>query len=659
MQPDVSAIRRFTAPFCYLCIAACFLINCANIPGTRTPPPALSVEGIPPISDSLREAVARYRNWNFASLADWMPDGGGMIVVSRVKEINQIHSVSAPCASPKQLTFLSEPVTSVAVCPDPRRRLLIFTKDSGGDENFQIFALRLDSPAPVRLTDGAGQSEGVVWSNAGDRFAYHSNRRNGTDFDIYVSDTGGCRLDTKPVLALAGSWSVAGWSPGDSLLLALRYISRTVSFLYVCNLRTGACSPIHDTLDTVSQEIGAWGPLGKGIFLTSDKGTDFRTLRYYDLATRRETILTAGIPWDVREIALSKDRSILAFQTNQNGYSHVYSMDTKTFRYREIPGLPLGGIYGLRFDPTGRRLGITVTTARHPEESYAVRLSDFSLVRWTDSGLGALDSNELVSPTLVEYPTFDSVAGHARTVPCFVYKPKNRPGPFPVLVTIHGGPESQFWPYFVPQIQYDVSDLGLCVLAPNIRGSGGYGKGYLSLDNGYKREDAVKDIGALLDWVGCQADLSPSKVGVSGGSYGGFISLASLERFGPRIKAGIDMYGICNFITFLERTAAYRRDLRRVEYGDERDQAMRDFLVRISPLTSASRISCPIFILQGANDPRVPRSESEQIAASVRSRGGTVWSIVASDEGHGFRKKSNQDYQECAQALFLKTFLAR
>lgn len=658
MHPAASTSRRSAAPYFYLCIAAVCLICCVNSRDTQTPPPTLSVQGIPPISDSLREAVARYRNWNFASLADWTPDGGGMIVVSRIKEINQIHSVSGPCTSPKQLTFLSEPVTSVAVCPDPRRRLLIFTKDSGGDENFQIFALRLDSPAPVRLTDGTGQSEGAVWSNAGDRFAYHSNRRNGTDFDIYVSDTG-CRLETRPVLARTGSWSVAGWSPVDSLLLVLRYISRTASFLYVCNWRTGDYSPIHDTLDTVSQEIGAWGPLGKGIFLTSDKGTDFRTLRYYDLATRRETVLTAGIPWDVREIALSKDRSTLAFQTNQNGYSHVYIMDTKTFGYHEIAGLPIGGIYGLRFDPAGRRLGMTVTTARHPEESYAVRLSDFSLVRWTASGLGALDSSELVSPALVEYPTFDSVSGHARTVPCFVYKPTNRPGPFPVLVTIHGGPESQFWPYFEPQIQYDVCALGLCVLAPNIRGSGGYGKAYLSLDNDYKREDAVKDIGALLDWVGRQADLNPTKVGVSGGSYGGFVSLASIERFGPRIKAGIDMYGICNFITFLERTAAYRRDLRRVEYGDERDPAMRDFLVRISPLTSAPRISCPLLILQGANDPRVPKSESEQIAASVRSRGGTVWSIVASDEGHGFRKKSNQDYQECAQALFLKTFLAQ
>ncbi len=651
-------LTRCAVLFALAAVSTHVLFSCVNSTSSVTPPPSLVVRSIPPIPDSIARAVSRYRNWNFATFAGWASGGDGMIVVSRVGEINQIHFAPAPGAPLRQLTFLNEPVTTVAVCPDPLRRTLLFTKDSAGDENFQIYSLFLDSAAPVRITDGKWQNEGIVWSNAGDRFAFQSNRRNGVDFDVYVCDVRNPAL-AGPVLARTGSWSVEDWSPGDSLLLVSHYLSRTASYLYVCNWRTGECTPLHDTLDTVSQEVGAWGPGGRGIFLTSDKATDFRTLRYFDLASRRETVLTADIHWDVREIDMSRDRSCLAFQTNQHGYSHVFIMNTATFRFREIPGLPKGGINGLRLDPSGERLGMTLTTAVQPEEAYSLRLSDFSLVRWTASGLGGLDSNALVTPEVVRYSTFDSAGGQPRLVPCFVYKPKNRPGPFAVLVDIHGGPESQFWPYFRPEIQFDVCELGLCVLAPNIRGSGGYGKAWLSLDNGYMREDAVKDIGALLGWVKNRPDMDASAAAVSGGSYGGYVALASLVRYGESLRAGIDLYGICNFVTFLERTSAYRRDLRRVEYGDERDPDMRAFLLRISPLTNASRITRPLLIFQGANDPRVPLSESERMAAAVRANNGTVWSIVARNEGHGMRRKANQDYLDCCEALFLKTFLVK
>ncbi len=601
--------------------------------------------------------MEKYHGWNFSSFRGWAPGKKGMIVVTRDGQINQLYRVANAGAAPKRLTSMLEPVTDVAVCPDSARRVVLFTKDSGGNENFQIFALGLDSAGPRMLTDGKGQNVGMAWSASGDRFAFSSNKRNGSDFDIFVCDVRNpCRVC--PVLARSGSWSVEDWSPNDSLLLVSHYLSRTACFLYLCNWRTGEVSPLHDTLDTVSQEIGAWGPRGRGVFFTSDKGTNVRTLRYMDLLSRRETTLTAAIPWDVREIAMSRNRSMLAFQTNQNGYSGIYLMNTASLAFQKVPGLPEGGVYGLKFDPFGEYLGITVTTARQPEEAYALRLSDFSLVRWTSSGLGGLDSNAFVHPDLITYPTFDSVDGVRRRIPCFIYKPTAGPGRFPVLIDVHGGPESQFWPYFKPAIQYDVKELGVCVLAPNIRGSGGYGQEYLSLDNGYKREDAIKDIGALLDWVAGQPGLDTSRIGISGGSYGGYVSLASLVRFGPRFRAGIDMYGICNFLTFLQRTAAYRRDLRRVEYGDERVAAMHDFLARISPLTNASKIACPLFILQGTNDPRVPESESDQIAAAVRAGGKTVWTITARDEGHGFRRKANEDFQECAQAFFLRTFLA-
>jgi dipeptidyl aminopeptidase/acylaminoacyl peptidase len=229
--------------------------------------------------------------------------------------------------------------------------------------------------------------------------------------------------------------------------------------------------------------------------------------------------------------------------------------------------------------------------------------------------------------------------------------------PYPVLIMVHGGPESQYWPAFSPLVQFYANELGMAVLAPNVRGSAGYGKTYLNLDNGMKREDAVRDIGALLDWIEQQPGLDASRVAVMGGSYGGYMALASMIHFSDRLRAGVDIYGISNFLTFMEHTASYRRDLRRVEYGDERDPAIREFLLRISPVTQAKRITKPLLIIQGANDPRVPAEESRQIAEAVKKNNGIVWLSITADEGHGFRKKSNIDFQELVEAYFLKTFL--
>ena len=371
----------------------------------------------------------------------------------------------------------------------------------------------------------------------------------------------------------------------------------------------------------------------------------------------RETNLTKSIPWDVREIALSKDRKRLAFTTNEDGFSQLYLMDPVTFYYRKVPSLPLGIIGGLRFHPSGRSLAMTVTTPRMPEDVYVLDLTSLSLVQWTKNRCDGLDSSAFVMPELIHYPTFDSVFGAPRLIPCLAYKPIHRKRPCPVLISIHGGPESQYWPSFRPETQFYIDEFGIAVVAPNVRGSGGYGKSWLSLDDGYKRENAVADIGCLLDWIARQSDLDPTRIAVMGGSYGGYMALASMEHFGDRLREGIDHYGISNFITFLEHTSPYRRDLRRVEYGDERDSAMRAFLFRISPLQSADRITKPLLIIQGANDARVPLQESRQIAEPLRKKGTTVWFLVAGDEGHGFRRKSNQDFQECVSAMFLKRFL--
>jgi dipeptidyl aminopeptidase/acylaminoacyl peptidase len=321
-----------------------------------------------------------------------------------------------------------------------------------------------------------------------------------------------------------------------------------------------------------------------------------------------------------------------------------------------LPELPVGQIFGLDFSPDGKRLGMTLISSQSPGDAYSIDLASGGLTRWTFSEAGGLDTSRFASPEVVEFPTFDQVGGESRMIPAFYYRPPGE-GPFPVVVNIHGGPEGQARPFFNPITQYYVLEMGIAVLFPNVRGSSGYGKSYLLLDNAEKREDSVRDIGALLDWIETRPELDSDRIAVVGGSYGGYMVLASMVHFDDRLRAGIDLVGISNFVTFLENTSDYRRDLRRVEYGDERDPEMRAFLESISPTNHAAKINKPLFVVQGLNDPRVPASESEQMVDVIRDHGGTVWYLMAKDEGHGFDKKANRDYFSHAAVLFLEQYL--
>lgn len=631
------------------------LIGCGAPQQPATPALPLSASGIPEVPDSLRRALARYQEWRPASLVDWGPDSGA-VFIRRAGEIGQLFLSAGPGRAVKQLTFLPEPVIHASVCPDPGRKRLLFTQDLGGNEDFQIHCLDLASLKVTRLTRDSAQNDNILWSNKGDRFAYASNRRNDRDFDLLLGDPDRPGADTL-ILARGGAWAAADWSPDDRLLLVSHYLSRTLSRLYILDLSDGRLEALADTAKAVSQELGAWGAGSRAVFFTSDEGTDFRCLRHLDLVTGRERLLTRDIPWDVREIALSPDRSLLAFTTNEHGFSRLYLLDARTFARRKAAGLPEGIIGPLKFDRKGLKLAMNVETAKQPGEIYTLDLADLSVKPWNAAGAGALDPGAFILPSVFHYPSFDSVGGGPRPIPCLAYKPRKGTSPYPALILIHGGPESQFWPSFKPELQFYLDEFGIAILAPNVRGSGGYGKAWLSLDDGVKREESVQDIGALLDWIAEQPDLDSSRVAVMGGSYGGYMALASLVHYRDRLRAGVDFYGISDFVTFLEHTSAYRRDLRRVEYGDERNPAMRAFLARISPVARAREIDRPLLIVQGANDARVPLEESERIAAAVRKNGAPVWFVTFGDEGHGFRRKSNKDYQECVTAMFLKNFL--
>jgi dipeptidyl aminopeptidase/acylaminoacyl peptidase len=616
----------------------------------------LVLDGIPETPDSVVEALNRYQHARIASLRSWLPDGRGILITTRFGETYQIHRVAQPGGARIQTTFFSEPTTEATASPNPQRNGYIFRSDIGGSENYQLLYHDMDTGISRRITSGEGRNGAALWSNDGNRFAYYTTRRNGRDWDVHVASID-APTESRGIVEKDGTWFPADWSPDDTKLLVGKYVSANEDYIYVYDLATGDLVEVDPSNEPISRGNAIFDGDGTGVYVTSDKGAEFKRLRHVDLKTGHARSLTDDIPWDIEEVALSDDGRWLAFVANADGISTLYVYDTVENRRVELPDIPVGQIYKLMFEPNAARLGMVFNTPRTPGDTYTLGLPNGKLVRWTYSEVGGLNTDLFAVPDLIRYDTFDSIAGAPRTIPAFVYRPVPETGhtpPYPVLIDIHGGPESQGYPYFNTTKAVYTNELGFTVIQPNVRGSSGYGKSYVQLDNGMRREDSVRDIGALLDWIAGQPDLDASRVVVAGGSYGGYMSLACMVHYGDRLKAGISTVGISNFVTFLENTKEYRQDLRRVEYGDERDPEMREFLIGISPTTNAHLISRPLLIGQGLNDPRVPAGEAEQMVDAVRGNNGDAWYFLAKDEGHGFSKKTNRDAWRAVKVHFLR-----
>jgi dipeptidyl aminopeptidase/acylaminoacyl peptidase len=528
-------------------------------------------------------------------------------------------------------------------------------QDNGGGEFYQLYRQDFADGRVMLLTDGKSRNLGGRWSNDGKWLTYTSTRRNGRDTDFYVMDPREPQTDRLLAQVQGGGWSVQDWSPDDAKLLVREYISVNESRLHVCDAKTGAMKLITPQ----SAEKVSWGDAlfakdGKSLFVTTDKDSEFQWLCRLDLATQKLTPLAPKLRGDVETLDLSRDGRKLAFVSNEDGVSMLHLLDAHTGKELRVPKLPIGVISGVKWHANSRDLAFSLSSAKSPLDAYSLDTRSGKLERWTESETGGLNPASFVEPELVRIKSFDGLE-----ITGFLYLPDARkfPGPRPVLVNIHGGPEGQSRPTFQARNNYWMSELGVAMLYPNVRGSTGHGKTFVTLDNGFKREDTVRDIGAFLDWIARDPRLDKSRVAVMGGSYGGYMSLACMVHFSDRLRCGVDVVGISNFLTFLKNTQDYRRDLRRVEYGDERDLAMAEFLGKISPTNHAGKIRQPLLVVQGLNDPRVPASESQQMVKAIRDQGGTVWFLMAKDEGHGFQKKRNVDYQFHSTVLFVKEHL--
>jgi len=620
-------------------------------------------ENIPEIPAALLEQLNRYQNTRGAGLAGWTKDGC-LLISTRFAETAQAHRVCQPLGMREQLTFYPEPVAGLTPAPaNAWRDGFVFAKDRGGDEFSQLYWFDTGSRSVTLLTDGKrSQNGGTTLSRDGGLMAYSSTSRNGTDRDVWLRNTRSG--ETKLLVDAGGNWSPMDFSPDGSRLLVMKYVSAAESYPGVVDVATGklALFPV----DGGKASFGgfAFAPDGKAVYFISDeplrgKPQEFQTLRYHDPASGTLEVLSSRIAWDIEGFTLADDGRHLAYVSNEDGISKLHVLSLPSHNEIRLPALPIGVIGGIAFSPDGKRLAFSLNSATSPSDVHVIDLGSATLARWTQSEVGGLDAATFVAPTLVRYPTFDKVDGVQRTIPAFYYKPSkpSKSGKYPVVINIHGGPEGQSLPTFSANAQYLANELGVALLVPNVRGSTGYGKTYLSLDNAAKREDSVKDIGALLDWIAKQPELDASRVGVIGGSYGGYMVLSSLMHYSDRIRAGVDVVGISHFGTFLKNTESYRRDLRRVEYGDERDPAMARVFEQISPLNHAVRITSPLFVAQGRNDPRVPWTEAEQIVKAVRGNGQPVWYLLYADEGHGFAKKGNSDWFGAATILFWQQHL--
>lgn len=614
-------------------------------------PAAIVPDGVPRVPVALRDATQPYMEFRTATFLGWHPADRSMLVATRFGSASQLHRVIAPGAARTQLSFEPEPVLNGFVMPGSGD-VTIATKDVGGDENFQIH--RLEAGRMILLTDGKSRHIGVVPSRDGRLVGYGSNARNGRDTDLYVMDPRDPASARRVIEREGGGWSIADFHPDGRSAVVARYISIQRSELYRLDLGSGAIVPLTNDREAVSYQAVRHGPDGR-LFVTSDRGSDFQQIG--ELVPGRGFV-RIGPParWDVEDFDVSPDGRVLAVVTNEAGVSRLRLIDSRDGRLLAEPAVPAGVMSGLRYAPWGV-LGFTLSSARSPADAFSYDPATNELQRWTRSETGGLDPERNAEPELIRVRSFDGLE-----VTGFLYRPDPArfPGPRPLIFNIHGGPEAQSRPGFLGRNNYLVNERGVAIFFPNVRGSTGFGKRFVSLDNGpWRREDSVRDIAAFHAALARDPGLDAGRFGVTGGSYGGYMTYGALTLFPTLWRAGLSVVGISDFVTFLENTADYRRDLRRVEYGDERDPRQRAKLRDISPLGRADRIAVPLKVVTGANDPRVPASEADQMVAAVRARGGTAWHLVAKNEGHGFRRKENQDYQFWTSLIFWDQALLR
>lgn len=616
----------------------------------------LITENIAEIPKELANQVKKYSESRGASLAEIHPNKDEIIISTRFGSTSQLHRVIQPMGARTQITFFDEPVTGVTYEP-LKAEYLVYSKDVGGNEFGQLYKLDLKTLQSKLLTDGGrSQNGGVTWRKDGKGFYYSSTKRNGEDRDIYYLDPYNSKSDRLILQVKGGGWGISDISKDGKKLLISEYVSANESHIWLLEIESGKLSEVTDrNSKSVIQAAANFSSNNDEIWFITDKDNEFQRLATLNLVSKKVQFHTSTIPWNVESYNLSEDKKSILFITNEAGLNKMYLMDAINKSQKAVKNIPIGLISSAQFTKDKQHIFFTQSTAQSASDVYKLILKTGIIQRWTESELGEMQKSDMSVPKYIEWKSFDSLI-----ISGFYYPAATKfRGKRPVLINIHGGPEGQSMASFLGANNYYTNEMGVAIIFPNVRGSSGFGKTFIAKDNGILREDSVKDIGALLDWIAQQPDLDKDRVMIMGGSYGGYMTLATAFHYADKIKCSVDIVGISNFNTFLKNTESYRRDLRRVEYGDERIPEIAAFFDKTAPLNNIDKIKKPMFIIQGTNDPRVPVTEATQMRDKLKSQGNTVWYLEAKDEGHGFRKKSNVDFQRLAVIRYMQEYLIK
>ena len=642
-------------------------VACAGAQDVVQPNTHLLADGIPPISKAIADKVSLYTEFRGYGFVGWHPAERSMLVRHREQgaSIAQIYWLKTPGGKLEKITDFPDYVSSASFAPK-HGKYIVYSRDVGGNEATQVFRMDLDTRASTLLSNPDERS-GYTWTRAGDRLLVESvpldkTAQSGSRAQVATTlllvdplkPEGHTRLTELP----GGGWGNFEFSPDDSTIAAQQYRTPNDSDVFLINAKTGTREKILPKVGMPAAGYSgfAWSSDQQRLFLTTNQGGEFSELAVFDRRDQSLTMLSHHIPWDIENIGLSADGQRLMSVANVNGRDELHLFDGITGKEMARPDIPGGSLGGGKWHETQRNaLAFSINSPQSPGDVYTLDATSGKTERWTTAASApGVQPDTFVSPELVQIKSFDGL-----TISGWLFLPDAAkfPGKRPLLVSFHGGPEGQSTVRFMGRYNYFLNEMGVAVLLPNVRGSMGYGKTYLDLDNGFKRKDSVKDGGAFLTWASSHPRLDGKRIAISGGSYGGYMSLATAVDYSPLIRGAIDVVGISHFVTFLNNTESYRRDLRRVEYGDERDPEMRAFHEKIAPLNNAASITVPLFVVQGKNDPRVPYTEAHQMVAAVRKNGVPVWYLLADNEGHGFRRKANADFEFYATVRFLEQTL--
>jgi dipeptidyl aminopeptidase/acylaminoacyl peptidase len=618
--------------------------------------PGANIEavGIPPIPSSLARDVQSYAGIYGLPLAGWDPEKRE-IWLKGISSATWVSVIKEPRAQPAASTIYIQSSGIYDIYFQPQGKYLAYTRDADGNETFQLYVYDIAGRKTTQLSDGKSRNTEPVWSNAGNKIVYSSTPIGDLGVNLRLIDPADPRSDRLLAKSSGNYFKAYDWSPDDKQILFCDFTFNTAGALWLVDVDSGKKSLLAGSSERPEfLDFAQFSKDGTAVYVVTDHDSDVRRLAYIDLASRKFSYIPSNSHWDVDESQLAPDGRTIAFTTNEEGISRLHLFDVATQTEKALPTIPLGIISDLKWHANSADLAFNFKSFRTPDDVYSVNAVSGKVDCWATSFKNRLNTDNFTQPEVVHWATFDK-----RTLSGFLYRPPAKfPGKRPVIIDIHGGPEEQFRPGFNDEENYFVNELGVAKLYPNVRGSSGYGKKFAHLDDGVKREDAVRDIGALLDWIKTQPDLDADRVLVQGGSYGGYLALSAAWRYGGRIRGAISESGISDLASFIERTEGWRRGLQRAEFGDERIAKIREFMERTAPLNNAGKIKTPLLIIQGANDPRVPATQAASIVAATKDRV-PVWYILAKDEGHGFAQQSNREYKLYASILFVKEFLLK